>query len=198
MGKCIVTKRVDADDDQGDTDMWDVTSLFKNPEGSEAERLAFYKAISGNVYTPPIYDIVPTAKDVEFDLIDIDTVPLGAGFSVVVNIVNHSSEERNIHAVLTAETVFYNGVKKATIKREPGNFRVMPGDNEQLVTRITPSDYIDMLDEHGLVKIYAIANVMETKQTWSEEDDFTLYKPQINITFSEAPTVGVPFEATFR
>ena len=34
MGRKIVTKRHDKDDDDGDTDMEDITSQYKNPEGN--------------------------------------------------------------------------------------------------------------------------------------------------------------------
>ena len=33
MGRKIVTKRHDKDDDDGDTDVEDITSQYKNPEG---------------------------------------------------------------------------------------------------------------------------------------------------------------------
>ena len=38
VGRKIVTKRHDKDDDDGDTDMEDITSQYKNPEGN----LKFY------------------------------------------------------------------------------------------------------------------------------------------------------------
>lgn len=46
---------------------------------------------------------------------------------------------------------------------------------------LTAKEYIDKLVDKSLIKIYAIANVKETKQTWSEEDDFQLQKPKLNI-----------------
>jgi hypothetical protein len=33
VGRKIVTKRHDKDDDEGDSDMEDITSQYKNPEG---------------------------------------------------------------------------------------------------------------------------------------------------------------------
>lgn len=32
-----------------------------------------------------------------------------------------------------------------------------------------------------MMKIYAIAVVKETRQTWTEEDDFAVQKPKINL-----------------
>ena len=34
VGRKLVTKRYDEDDDDGDTDMEDITSQYKNPEGN--------------------------------------------------------------------------------------------------------------------------------------------------------------------
>lgn len=199
MGRKILTKRANKEDDEGDSDIWDVTSTYKNPEGSEAERLAVYNAIRGNTFTPPVYDIpADIIEDVDFDLVDIDVVPLGQSFDVVVNIQNKSSETRTISAVLTADSVFYNGVKKNFIKREQGTFTVKAGEREQLKTHVAPAEYMNKLTDHNLIKIYGIANVKETKQTWSEEDDFTLFKPQLNVQLVEEPRIGRDCRAEFR
>lgn len=125
-------------------------------------------------------------------------MPLGESFEIIVNIRNNGSETRNINAVLTADSVFYNGVKKDFIKREQGMFSVRPGEREQLMTRVMPEEYMDKLSDHALVKIYAIANVEETKQTWSEEDDFTLFKPEITVRAMGDPVVGEEFWVEFR
>jgi transglutaminase 1 len=52
---------------------------------------------------------------------------------------------------------------------------------ETLRITVTAKEYIDKLVDKSLIKIYAIANVKETKQTWSEEDDFQLQKPKLSI-----------------
>lgn len=198
VGKRIITKQIGIDDDEGDTDFCDITPLYKNPEGSKAERLAVYNAVRDNIFTPPIYTPVNKIEDVEFDLVDIDTVPLGDSFDVIVNIKNNGTETRNINAVLTADSVHYNGVKKDFIKREQGNFSVRAGEREQLVTHVTAEDYMEKLSDHALIKIYAIANVEETKQTWSEEDDFNLYKPELTVRAMGDPVVGEQFLVEFR
>lgn len=46
---------------------------------------------------------------------------------------------------------------------------------------VNASHYVDKLVDHSLIKIYAIANVKDSKQTWSEEDDFPLLKPKLNV-----------------
>lgn len=144
-------------------------------------------------------DFAEKIDDVEFDLVDIDEITLGQSFDVVVNTINKSRERRTIKAFLTAETVFYTGIRKEFIKTTPGQFTLKPGQREQLKIHIDPFEYIDKLSEDNLIKIYAMARVKETKQTWGEEDDFLLTKPKVNITFmEERAQVGIEYPVEFR
>lgn len=128
VGRKIVTKRVDVNDPEGDSDIWDVTTLYKNPENTAAERLAVYNAVRGIPVAQEFYEVKDSGEesDVFFDLIDIDTVPIGESFDVVVKIVNKSSEERTILAVLNAGAVLYTGAAAGDIKKSQGTFKVFP------------------------------------------------------------------------
>ena len=42
-------------------------------------------------------------------------------------------------------------------------------------------DYLDKLVEYCNMKLYSIATVVETKQTWADEDDFQVLKPSITV-----------------
>ena len=42
-------------------------------------------------------------------------------------------------------------------------------------------EYWKRLQEHCNIKMYAICRVKETGQTWSEEDDFIVEKPKLEI-----------------
>ena len=46
-------------------------------------------------------------------------------------------------------------------------------------------DYRDKIVDYGMIKFYALASVLETKQCWSEEDDFQLEKPKIDVQVLE-------------
>lgn len=63
--------------------------------------------------------------------------------------------------------------------------------------RVTLEDYQSKFADHTLVKIFSIANVKETHQTWSEEDDFLLIKPNLVIHVSIKVTFACIFEVTF-
>jgi len=42
-------------------------------------------------------------------------------------------------------------------------------------------DYLDKLVEYCIMKLYCIATVKETRQTWADEDDFQVLKPSITV-----------------
>jgi len=48
-----------------------------------------------------------------------------------------------------------------------------------------------------MVKIYSICRVQETGQTWSDEDDFAVDKPKLDIQVGAEPKVRVGCDATF-
>lgn len=199
MGRKIITKRLGPTDDKGDSDMLEVTHLYKNKEGTEAERLALYNAVRGVPRAQEFYEIPDKDKeDVFLDLVDIDIVPLGEKFTVMVNIKNMAEEERNVKAILSASSVYYTGTFAKDIKKVQGSIKVEPKSNTTIRMDVLPSDYLDKLVEHSLIKIYSLANVDETKQTWSEEDDFIMIFPEVNITVSEVCKVGEACEVNIR
>ncbi|CAB0013405.1 unnamed protein product, partial [Nesidiocoris tenuis] len=59
--------------------------------------------------------------------------------------------------------------------------------------QVLPEEYESKLVDHSLIKIHAIATVSQTRQTWSEEDDFPLIKPSLDIKDGELkPEQGLP------
>ena len=63
---------------------------------------------------------------------------------------------------------------------------------EMLRLSVKPEEYLEKLVEYCNMKIYAIATVLETKETWGEEDDFQVLKPNLDIkvTYTEDPNVS--------
>lgn len=55
---------------------------------------------------------------------------------------------------------------------------------QELALTIKYSEYWKKLIEHCLIKMYAICRVKETHQTWTEEDDFQVMKPSLDIQVS--------------
>lgn len=201
VGRMILTKRLGPTDDHGDSDYLDITNLFKNKEGTEAERISVYNAVSVVPRAKHIYDIPGNEnQDVEFDLVDIETVPYGHKFNMQVRLENKSDAVRTIKIVMTATSVYYMGTTANDIKKTRGTLKLEPGQKETVRLEVFPKDYVNKLVDHFFVKIYAVANVEETKQVWSEEDDFTLTLPDIKITAPATAKAGdkVDIKFSFR
>ncbi|XP_050294065.1 hemocyte protein-glutamine gamma-glutamyltransferase-like [Anthonomus grandis grandis] len=198
VGRKIVTKHVGPTDHNGDSDMYDITDDFKNRENTREERMAVLNAIRGVPAAQNIYDLpLEDSNDVFLDLVDIDAVPIGQSFDVTVIIENKSAEERNVSMVLNASSVLYNGIMAKEIKKARKIIKVLPGARETFKVTVQPEDYLDKLVEQGLIKIYALATVDETKQTWSEEDDFTMTLPTVTINLPEVVGVNEACDVQF-
>ena len=52
---------------------------------------------------------------------------------------------------------------------------------DTLALTVYPSDYMGKLVDYCMLKIYGLIKVKETNQTWSEEDDFVLEKPKLQV-----------------
>jgi len=57
---------------------------------------------------------------------------------------------------------------------------------------VKPDEYLEKLVEYCNMKIYAIATVLETNETWGEEDDFQVLKPNLDIKvgYNEDPNIS--------
>ncbi|KAG7166394.1 Hemocyte protein-glutamine gamma-glutamyltransferase-like 2 [Homarus americanus] len=185
IGRAILTRNPGKDDDDGDADQEDVVNDYKNAEGTQAERLAIHNAIRGSSRAQQYYQYNKDIKeDVFFDLIDIDKISIGEPFQVKVVIRNDSNEQRKVSAYLSARSVYYTGVNVSLIKKAEGTFSLAPKQTQKLV-------------EQCMIKIYAISRVKETGQTWTDEDDFQVEKPKLEIQTSEDIQVRKTCKATF-
>ncbi|XP_071559341.1 hemocyte protein-glutamine gamma-glutamyltransferase [Temnothorax nylanderi] len=197
IGRMILTKAPWIFDPNGDKDRQDITSVYKAKEGTEVERLTLYRAVRSTEMAKRFYSLPsPGKEDVEFDLIELERVNIGEPFAVTVNIKNKSDETRTIQAILSAGSVYYNGVKANLVKRASGDFVLQPNAVEQLRLSVTVDDYLDKLVEYCIMKLYCIATVKETRQTWADEDDFQVLKPNIDVKIEGEPAVGKPSTIT--
>ncbi|KAF5293126.1 hypothetical protein FQA39_LY13736 [Lamprigera yunnana] len=198
VGRKILTKHPDINDDFGDSDLWDVTSTYKNAEGSNAEKEAIANAVRGVPRAQEHYSVPPkTSEDVFLDLIDIDSVPFGEGFEVIVEARNNSQEVRSVTTNLTASSVYYTGAIARQIKAARVSFELKPNQTEFVKLKVNLAEYMNTLVDHSLIKIFALAKIKETKQSWCEEDDFVLTKPKILIKMEETGSIGKEMIATF-
>lgn len=55
---------------------------------------------------------------------------------------------------------------------------------ESLRLKVKPEEYLDKLVEYCQMKIFAIATVEDTRETWADEDDFQVLTPNLSIKVS--------------
>lgn len=109
-----------------------IHSNFLQLLGTEVERLTLYRAVRSTEMAKRFYSLPsPGKEDVEFDLIELERVKIGEPFAVIVDIKNKSSETRTIQAILSAGSVYYNGVKAHLVKRASGDFVLQPNAGEK-------------------------------------------------------------------
>uniref|UniRef100_A0A646QJF9 protein-glutamine gamma-glutamyltransferase n=1 Tax=Hemiscolopendra marginata TaxID=943146 RepID=A0A646QJF9_9MYRI len=193
IGKKILTKCPDKDDSNGIKDAEEITQAYKNPEGTLEERMQVLNA-ARNAKLWYLYDAPRVGgEDVVFDLLEIESIQIGEPFNVTVKIENKSKEKRNIFAILSANSVYYTGVTYKPIRKETQKFVLHPKQSEVISIQIRGNEYLDKLADFSMIKIYAMATVRETRQTWAEEDDFSITKPSINLQILGTPKVNEEF-----
>lgn len=68
---------------------------------------------------------------------------------------------------------------------------VRAGQREVLKLHVSPQEYMDKLVDHTMVKVHAMAYVKQTRQAWSDEDDFPLHKPRMQVQVMTCATVWI-------
>ncbi|KAE8742256.1 hypothetical protein FOCC_FOCC012185 [Frankliniella occidentalis] len=199
IGRRILTKTPFIFDHVGDDDCDDIIDLYKAPEGTNMERISLLNAVRGSARAKRFYDVPPPEyDDVSFTLNDIDKIQIGEPFAVEVHIENRSGQERLVRAALSAGSVYYTGVKAHIVKKASGDFLVQPYASDVLRLTVEAEEYIDKMVEYNNMKIFALASVDGTKQTWAAEDDFQITVPTLNITVLDQPTVGESCSVVFE
>lgn len=144
----ILTKMPNVYDPKGEKDTEDITQQYKAPEGSKYERLSLYNAVRNTTRAKRYYDVPEeTVNDVEFALTDLETVDMGQPFTVTVTVTNKSDQVRTIEAVLSAQSVYYTGVKAGVLKKSAGDLKLKPKATQTIRMTALPKDYISGLVE---------------------------------------------------
>ncbi|CAH1779161.1 unnamed protein product [Owenia fusiformis] len=131
--------------------------------------------------------------DVSMDMIDSDNVLIGDPVKVTFKIKNNSDKVRNVDVMVTAKVVAYTGVPGTQVKQLKDGVSLQPGQESYLYLNINPTDYLDKLVDMAMMRMHALARVVETNQVYCEVDDFRLKKPDIIITAPESVVVGEEF-----
>ncbi|XP_022248775.1 hemocyte protein-glutamine gamma-glutamyltransferase-like, partial [Limulus polyphemus] len=157
------------------------------------ERMSVLNATNNDIVRHR-FDRPVEKEDVSFELLESKKVMIGQSFDVTMKIKNLSSKPRTVSAILSASSVYYTGITAKKLKRKSDKLILQPQQEELLSIKLSSSEYLEKLVDYAMIKIYALATVMETQQAWSGEDDFVLDKPKLSLEVHGTPEVGKPFE----
>nr|CAD7437696.1 unnamed protein product [Timema bartmani] len=173
-------------DDNGEQDLQDITNEYKHTD----------------CRTRKLPNCVPVFKgrDVIFTLAPMRRTEFGQAFTVAVKIQNNCDEERYITCALSINSVFYNAVVASGIKSINQELVVKPNDVGEVKVEVSFDDYYKRTVDEDLIKITTLAIVGKTKQIWSEDYYFLLYKPSLIFEFSKHPVLNEAtiMSVTFR
>lgn len=182
VGRCILTKKPGKEDDNGNTDKEDIIAQYKNQESAETDRMTVHNAVRGHRRARQYHEYRTDVKeDVQFDLYELEKIEMGQPFQVKVVVRNQSNEHRTVSTSLTASSVYYTSIHHSTLKRSDSKFKLGPQQQQDVVLTVQFNEYWKKLVEGCLMKIYIICRVEETGQTYTEEDDFVVEKPRLQI-----------------
>lgn len=87
VGRKILTKNPNRDDEEGESDMLEITHEYKTMDSSSPERWAVIASCRGYQRLQQYYEYPDrNYEDVCFELMDIDLVPYGQPFDCTMNI----------------------------------------------------------------------------------------------------------------
>ncbi|XP_074644522.1 hemocyte protein-glutamine gamma-glutamyltransferase-like [Tubulanus polymorphus] len=168
-------------------DREDITHQYKFLEGSRDERAAVLNAFECST----LPDLKPAdPQDVAFDLIEKDGILIGEPFEVSLRARNITGDNRTVNVTLTACVVYYTGVIACKIKTQRYNVKVQPYTDDEIIMTVAADEYLNKLVDQAAIKISCMATVEETKQVFTEQDDFRLSKPDLKISALEEVKVG--------
>ena len=124
------------------------------------------------------------------EIVEVAKVKYGNPYKARVVLENKARQTRTLKAVMTSSSVFYTGVTANPIKKAQGVFELSPGQRETLAMTVHPDEYMELLVDYCMVKFHVMITVVETNQTWSDEDDFILEKPKLGISIPDNLSVG--------
>ncbi|XP_076009559.1 protein-glutamine gamma-glutamyltransferase K-like isoform X2 [Genypterus blacodes] len=173
VGHAISTKAV------GSEERFDVTHLYKHPEGSEEERIAVETA---QRYGSKSEKFSNPAEDTFVEVtMDGDGPQMGGDVQLNIVLKNTSSANRKVALHSRVSIMYYTGVHKATIKKDTTDVELLPNKVKVLEWSLKCDDYKDHLVDQAALLLTLSGRVEETKQIVATQFNFRLRTPDLII-----------------
>ncbi|KAJ3599010.1 hypothetical protein NHX12_032973 [Muraenolepis orangiensis] len=174
VGHHISTKAVGSDERH------DITHLYKQPEGSEKERITVEMAARyGSM--PELYS-GPTAEDVTIKVAMVGDGPrMGADSTLSITFTNESSEARTVLLHGQVAVMYYTGVHKATVSRDQMEIEIPPNGANSMPWGLPFKAYQDQLVDQAALMLTLSGRVKQTQQVLATQYTFRLRTPDLVI-----------------
>ncbi|XP_033726364.1 hemocyte protein-glutamine gamma-glutamyltransferase-like [Pecten maximus] len=174
---------------------WDnITGQYKYSEGTGAERAAVFKANFGGILAGLYDQPLEESQDVSVKVVDRKQGNYGDDIEVDVDFENLSKEERTVSGTWSLQSYYSTGVFAHKIRSEKINITLNPAQKVSKKMRIDFDEYDKKTMEGCYFKTLCVCAVKETHQTSSEDDDFRLIKPDLDMEAPAEVNVGDTFK----
>ncbi|CAN9500664.1 unnamed protein product [Ophioblennius macclurei] len=174
VGHFISTKAVGSDERN------DITSLYKQSEGSVEERIAVETACrygsKAEAYS------APTAEDISLEVaMDGEGPEMGGDVELSIVLRNSSSKNRQISLHSQVAVMYYTGVHKAIVRKDTTEVDLLPNEEKSLDWTLEYKDYKDQLVDQAAMMLTLSGRVKETQQVLATQFNFRLRTPDLDI-----------------
>ncbi|CAL8256332.1 unnamed protein product [Merluccius merluccius] len=175
VGHHISTKAVGSDE------RYDITHLYKHPEGSEEERIAVETA-SRYGSKPETYS-PPTAEDISIQvtMMDGDGPHIGSDVNLNITITNASAEQRTVILHSQVAVMYYTGVHKSNLRSGRTEVDLPPNDVTTVEWTLLYETYQDKLVDQAALMLTLSGRVSPTQQVLATQFSFRLRTPDLVI-----------------
>uniref|UniRef100_A0A8C5C0V4 Protein-glutamine gamma-glutamyltransferase K n=1 Tax=Gadus morhua TaxID=8049 RepID=A0A8C5C0V4_GADMO len=188
VGHHISTKAVGSDE------RYDITHLYKQPEGSEEERIAVETA-SRYGSKPETYS-APSAEDVSVQVtLDGDGPLMGSDAELSITFTNGSSEQRSVFLHSQVAVMYYTGVHKATLRRDRTEVDLPPDSVTSVEWTLLYETYQGQLIDQAALMLTLSGRVSQTQQVLATQFSFRLKTPDLLIKPIGKAAVGKTMKA---
>ncbi|XP_066536948.1 coagulation factor XIII A chain-like [Hoplias malabaricus] len=164
----------------------DITDKYKFPEGSAEERRVLEKAEEFGCQREKVS--VPEG-DVAVEIPAME-VQLGDDFELVLEFINHSSQQRTVEIYISGSVVFYTGVHSAEVILQTPTVKLQPQQSKKEKVLVRSKDYQKKLVEQGSLHFIATGKVKETGKIITAMRLVKIHSPKLSVKVAGSPRVS--------
>lgn len=194
VGDSISTKVVGSDRCE------DITQNYKYPEGSSEEKAVLErvqkerrKRWKDKGMRPPS----PEPADPLYLFLDTpSSLPLRGNGQVSVTLINPTDQEKEVHLVIRAQAVYYNGIFATDLWRQKQSFRLRTNHVLKISTNLSFSNFEQDPPENSFIRVTAMATHSHASLSCFAQGDVVIGRPNLIVKMPERAEQYQPLTVT--